>query len=79
MYRTLTVAPVAMQVTSSTDAASTHEGHAQGISSGWHSGSRHGALQGGAAGAASAMMPYEACFSRATASGAAAVDRCFAL
>ena len=50
-----------MQVTSSSDAASTHEGYAQGISSGLHGSDRPEAFRG----TVSAMMPYEACFSDA--------------
>ena len=55
--------PLIVWVTSSADAASTHEGYAQGISSGRLGGDRPGAHQAaGSASAAAAMLPYESCF-----------------
>ena len=55
--------PLIVWVTSSADAASTHEGYAQGISSG-RRGSDHPSAQHGSGPAevVAAMLPYEACF-----------------
>ena len=61
-----------MQVTSSADAASTHEGYAQGISHGRRGSNRLSAFPGAGMGV-TAMMPYEACFQHAMPVGDVAV------